>query len=145
MDCSKSGWSIVCRRPSETKKPSSAKGRRSSPWYHPNYVPIANVALIAITGSSVTDYFVSPVKSSCERQTSSVFTNPLSRVNGIPVGCRRRAHTLLSLLADRMTYYFCHDLLFSYGGPRGIRTLDLLNAIETRSQLRYGPICRYRL
>ena len=24
-------------------------------------------------------------------------------------------------------------------GPRGIRTLDLLNAIETRSQLRYGP------
>src|SRR6185436_17824393 len=29
----------------------------------------------------------------------------------------------------------------SIGGPRGIRTLDLLNAIETRSQLRYGPIC----
>ena len=25
------------------------------------------------------------------------------------------------------------------GGPRGIRTLGLLNAIETRSQLRYGP------
>ena len=25
-------------------------------------------------------------------------------------------------------------------GPRGIRTLDLLNAIETRSQLRYGPL-----
>jgi hypothetical protein len=32
------------------------------------------------------------------------------------------------------------DLLLHYdGGPRGIRTLDLLNAIETRSQLRYGP------
>ncbi len=44
-----------------------------------------------------------------------------------------------SLLADGMTYYFCHDLLLSFGGPRGIRTLDLLNAIETRSQLRYGP------
>ena len=28
----------------------------------------------------------------------------------------------------------------SVGGPRGIRTLGLLNAIETRSQLRYGPI-----
>ena len=28
---------------------------------------------------------------------------------------------------------------FSESGPRGIRTLDLLNAIETRSQLRYGP------
>ncbi len=26
-----------------------------------------------------------------------------------------------------------------HGGPRGIRTPDLLNAIETRSQLRYGP------
>gem|GEM_PF-6170959 len=26
------------------------------------------------------------------------------------------------------------------GGPRGTRTLDLLNAIETRSQLRHGPI-----
>src|SRR4030065_337446 len=25
-------------------------------------------------------------------------------------------------------------------GPREIRTLDLLNAIETRSQLRYGPL-----
>ena len=25
-------------------------------------------------------------------------------------------------------------------GPREIRTLDLLNAIETRSQLRYGPM-----
>ncbi len=25
-------------------------------------------------------------------------------------------------------------------GPRGIRTLDLLNAIETRSQLRHGPL-----
>ena len=30
------------------------------------------------------------------------------------------------------------DALFS--GPREIRTLDLLNAIEARSQLRYGPI-----
>ncbi len=30
-------------------------------------------------------------------------------------------------------------------GPREIRTLDLLNAIETRSQLRYGPnIARLR-
>src|SRR5205085_2380532 len=28
---------------------------------------------------------------------------------------------------------------FTASGPRGIRTLDLLNAIETRSQLRYGP------
>ena len=52
---------------------------------------------------------------------------------------RRRALTWLSLLADGMTYYSCRDLLFSCSGPRGIRTPDLLNAIETRSQLRYGP------
>ena len=35
----------------------------------------------------------------------------------------------------RMTYYSC----FRFSGPRGIRTPGLLNAIETRSQLRYGP------
>ena len=30
-------------------------------------------------------------------------------------------------------------------GPREIRTLDLLNAIETRSQLRYGPFFSFLL
>ena len=54
-----------------------------------------------------------------------------------------------------MTYYSCRDfsiilfiiaqerlglLIARASGPRGIRTLDLLNAIETRSQLRYGPL-----
>ena len=29
------------------------------------------------------------------------------------------------------------------GGPSGIRTHDLLNAIETRSQLRYGPLIEH--
>ena len=53
-----------------------------------------------------------------------------------------------------MTYYSCPDFLVFLAiiaqerlgflialasGPRGIRTPDLLNAIETRSQLRYGP------
>gem|GEM_PF-6351734 len=46
---------------------------------------------------------------------------------------------MLSLLADGMTYYSCHNFIIQFCGPRGIRTLDLLNAIETRSQLRYGP------
>jgi hypothetical protein len=50
----------------------------------------------------------------------------------------------MSLLADGMAYYSCHDL-YLFGGPRGIRTLDLLNAIETRSQLRYGPLFIYSL
>ncbi len=42
----------------------------------------------------------------------------------------------LTLLARwQMIYYSCE----TFSGPRGIRTLGLLNAIETRSQLRYGP------
>ena len=45
---------------------------------------------------------------------------------GLQPGCRSLAGTVA---------YYNH----SYSGPRGIRTLDLLNAIETRSQLRYGP------
>lgn len=32
-----------------------------------------------------------------------------------------------------------NSLAAVFSGPREIRTLDLLNAIETRSQLRYGP------
>jgi hypothetical protein len=35
-----------------------------------------------------------------------------------------------------MTYYSCSGF---GSGPRGTRTPGLLNAIETRSQLRYGP------
>ena len=31
------------------------------------------------------------------------------------------------------------DLNSKFGGPGGIRTPDLLNAIQTRSQLRHGP------
>ena len=48
----------------------------------------------------------------------------------------------------QMVYYSCPGFLEKtsqkfisarFSGPRGIRTPDLLNAIETRSQLRYGP------
>lgn len=31
-------------------------------------------------------------------------------------------------------------VLFAYGGAKGSRTPDLLNAIQTRYQLRYNPI-----
>ncbi len=34
-------------------------------------------------------------------------------------------------------------LKHSFGGPEGDRTLDLLNAIQARSQLRHGPIAFY--
>jgi hypothetical protein len=56
----------------------------------------------------------------------------------------------------QMTYYSCPGIYqeawcgyfqaFSckeQSGPSGIRTHDLLNAIETRSQLRYGPLFTY--
>jgi hypothetical protein len=63
-----------------------------------------------------------------------------------------QAHTSLSWLAVGMTYYSCHDhYIYRAGlrpalwcGPSEIRTRDLLNAIETRSQLRYGPFLRRR-
>ena len=42
-----------------------------------------------------------------------------------------------------MAYYSSRDLTIQLCGPRGIRTPDLLNAIETRSQLRYGPVLTY--
>ncbi len=40
-----------------------------------------------------------------------------------------------------MAYYSCSTRVAKadFGGPRGIRTLDLHNAIVARSQLRYGP------
>ena len=44
-----------------------------------------------------------------------------------------------------MAYYSCFRQIYQpkqmavFSGPSGIRTHDLLNAIETRSQLRYGP------
>ena len=44
-----------------------------------------------------------------------------------------------------MAYYSSRDLTIQLCGPRGIRTPDLLNAIETRSQLRYGPGSVYEL
>lgn len=39
-----------------------------------------------------------------------------------------------------MIYYSCLGYYSIFSGPSGDRTHDLLNAIEARSQLRYGPI-----
>ena len=42
---------------------------------------------------------------------------------------------------DLLNYLLSKNSLAAVlSGPREIRTLDLLNAIETRSQLRYGPL-----
>ena len=60
----------------------------------------------------------------CEAHT----TSPRSLADGL----------LLQLHAECVRAGLAPAPLFS--GPRGIRTPDLLNAIETRSQLRYGPV-----
>jgi hypothetical protein len=49
-----------------------------------------------------------------------------------------QALTIPDSLMDGLLLLPWPDILLS-GGPSGIRTHDLLNAIETRSQLRYGP------
>ncbi len=46
---------------------------------------------------------------------------------------------ILYLTAKESEPFCAPDSLLS-SGPRGIRTLGLLNAIEARSQLRYGPL-----
>jgi hypothetical protein len=64
-------WERV--RVRENKKPFiHNRDEELSPRYHPVYVQGANVTLIAITGFPVADYFISPAKSSCEKQASSV-------------------------------------------------------------------------
>gem|GEM_PF-5631591 len=97
---------------------------------------------VAITGCPVADYSI---------HQRSLPLKILGKTGEFglcaPDGRWRWASTSLSQLADGMTYYSCHDFCKragskpapTFGGPRGIRTLDLLNAIETRSQLRYGP------
>ena len=52
----------------------------------------------------------------------------------IPIVTRMRGE-----LQSRMQKRRCFSVSLVCG-PRGIRTLGLLNAIEARSQLRYGPL-----
>ena len=54
-------------------------------------------------------------------------------------GAPGRVSTLPGSLADGLLLLPWPAIQLS-GGPSGIRTHDLLNAIETRSQLRYGPL-----
>ena len=42
-------------------------------------------------------------------------------------------------LSARMTYYSCSMLLEYGGGAEGIRTPDLISAIDALSQLSYSP------
>ena len=61
---------------------------------------------------------------------------------GLTVFCRHFAGlSPLHPALWQMAYYSCLGCIYSvFSGPSGIRTHDLLNAIEARSQLRYGPL-----
>ena len=66
---------------------------------------------------------------------------PKRQASSVSGRSQRRREGLTALFPSLcgMTYYSCLDADIRLCGPRGIRTPDLLNAIETRSQLRYGP------
>ena len=93
----------------------------------------------------------SPVERSCQDRkirVIRVLTTP-RRVRSKALRVRRARLAPPHLALWRMTYYSgLTPAKYSKGeiaspymsGPRGIRTPDLLNAIETRSQLRYGPL-----
>jgi hypothetical protein len=121
----------------KNKKPSSHQGRRLSPRYHPGCIlPIVRPAGVplsfAITGEPASSYamgmaFTTEVCPWVQgRQTSSALVLLGHSVGLTPLspGSLKDGLILLPRLSS---------------GPRGIRTLGLLNAIETRSQLRYGP------
>ena len=56
-------------------------------------------------------------------------------------GLKRSSRRDAGMMANPLNFDRCSDCSNQrLCGPRGIRTPDLLNAIETRSQLRYGPL-----
>jgi hypothetical protein len=117
------------------QSPSVDKGRRGAPWYHPGCP--ARGHSTALSGGPAASYRFTFTGGACPthcvgRQASSASTAHRGRPAGLaPSPARWRSA------------YCSYPGLYSVeGGPSGIRTHDLLNAIETRSQLRYGPLAR---
>ena len=130
------------------------QGRRYSPRYHPDCPEM-------IVGHSVSRYRAKPGAGYYVHRRSLPCFQDTRRVQPLRRSAdTRRAHTKLSRLAGRwLNTPGKASLVFrqlgTWGlelripkclidfsclcGPREIRTLGLLNAIETRSQLRYGP------
>jgi hypothetical protein len=153
----------------QTKTPSSTSGTKeflrgtTRITFQVRTLKPVNVTLVAITGFSVTSYLISLMKSLLREDRRVQSFVPISwgswrshdTVQGFHLalparfgrsGLKPLSPTSATRVANvRMTYYSCHDLVFNCSGPRGIRTPDLLNAIETRSQLRYGPGFDFRL
>ena len=140
-----------------TKNPSSTSGTKGYSAVPPRITFASCVSTharlsFAITGAPADDYSAASLRSPSKSLVRETGEFGLMRSRWALCW----ASTSLSQLADGMTYYSCPDfitiyvykpdvtsLIFLTGGPRGIRTPDLLNAIETRSQLRYGPGCLF--
>ena len=110
----------------------------------------ATITLIAITGPPVDDYIASPSKplvGENRRVQPFLMAFPFDAVEGLsprsPFSLTGRSTTPV-LTFELYSFIIAQEqpvlLIALKSGPRGIRTLDLLNAIETRSQLRHGPI-----
>ena len=118
----------------EIKKPSIRSGTKGlAPWYHPDQHRRVGPcrSLCAVSGA--------PSAIMHAAQAADRRVGPLGGLDAQPgLHYPRLAGGWLTTPAH-CTYYVWAEKLPVVGGPRGIRTLDLLNAIETRSQLRYGP------
>ncbi len=129
------------------QNPSVDKGRRGAPRYHPG-CPRGGGRLIALTGEPAAGWTLCLTGRACParlagRQASSAST--ARRWRREAASWLRPAGLAPSPARWRLAYYSCPGQYSIEGGPSGIRTHDLLNAIETRSQLRYGPLRVYRV
>ena len=98
---------------------------------------------IAITGIPGPGYYPSPARLVLSQERTGEFDLLALRVHliGLPPHSPDSLADDLLLLAWPFVKTKSGRLKSFFSGPRGIRTPGLLNAIETRSQLRYGPIC----
>jgi hypothetical protein len=117
-----------------TKIPSPVQGRRVSPRYHPA-CPETGPLGLTLTGETRRRLGLKPgfTGEACSKGRSQTWSGQASSTWALRGA--GWARTSLSQLAGGWSTTPAN----TFGGPREIRTLDLLNAIETRSQLRYGP------
>src|SRR5579859_3537125 len=125
----------------ETKFPSSIQGRRENSALPPRFAALTLLYYVtwprthrAVTGAPAAGL-----------AAKGGFTGALPGEFGLSGASNPAGLAPCSPARWRLAYYSGSTCLVPQlsalrpGGPRGIRTLDLLNAIETRSQLRYGP------
>ncbi len=130
-------------------KETPSSGTKGPPRYHPNwqmtrrFTPFAVIyPLVRCNGLTRTNLLRKaishqpyatgyPPSASWLLGELGLGAGSVLRHAGLPPG--------LSPLAGELAYYSRSSPLDYQGGAGGIRTRDLLNAIQARSQLRYGP------